>query len=91
MITPIECARVTEAIADIDASAAWFVMVLMRRAGWSRLERDSQMIFRENPDTLLSASGNSPYQAVEKTAIKLTGSTILLAVVATGGCCHLFA
>ena len=67
-ITPIECARVTEAIADIDASAAWFVMVFnaARLAGAAWNDEVIEMIFRENPDTLLSASGNSPYQAVEK-------------------------
>lgn len=67
-ITPIECARVTEAIADIDASAAWYVMVYnaarLASATWS--DEVIEMIFRENPDTLVSASGNSPYQAVEK-------------------------
>ena len=67
-ITPIECARVTEAIADIDASAAWYVMVYnaarLACAAWS--DEVIEMIFRENPDTLVSASGNSPYQAVEK-------------------------
>ena len=67
-ITPIECARVTEAIADIDASAAWYVMVYnaarLASATWS--DEVIEMIFGENPDTLVSASGNSPYQAVEK-------------------------
>ncbi len=67
-ITPIECACVTEAIADIDASAAWYVMVYnaarLASATWS--DEVIEMIFRENPDTLVSASGNSPYQAVEK-------------------------
>ena len=67
-ITPIECARVTEAIADIDASAAWYVMVYnaarLASATWS--DEVIEMIFRENPDTLVSASGNSPYIAVEK-------------------------
>ena len=67
-ITPIECARVTEAIADIDPSAAWYVMVYnaarLASATWS--DEVIEMIFRENPDTLVSASGNSPYQAVEK-------------------------
>ena len=67
-ITPMECACVTEAIADIDASAAWYVMVYnaarLASATWS--DEVIEMIFRENPDTLVSASGNSPYQAVEK-------------------------
>ena len=58
----------TEAIADIDASAAWFVMVFnaARLAGAAWNDEVIEMIFRENPDTLLSASGNNPYQAVEK-------------------------
>ena len=67
-ISPLDCALVTEAIADIDASAAWYVMVFnaARLAGVAWNDEVIEMIFRDNPDTLLSASGNNPYQAIEK-------------------------
>ena len=63
-LSPLDCAEVTEAIADIDPSAAWFVMVFnaSRLAGATWDKDLVDLVWGDNPDILVAASGNSPYE-----------------------------
>ncbi len=67
-ISPVDCAVLTEAIADVDASAAWHVMVYnaARLAGAYWNEDLVDLVWGDDPDALVSASGNSPFEAVDK-------------------------
>ena len=66
-MSPVDCAVVTEAIANIDASAAWHVMVYnaARLAGAAWNQDLVDLVWGDDPDALVSASGNNPYEAVE--------------------------
>ncbi len=67
-VSPVDCAVLTEAIAEVDASAAWHVMVYnaARLAGawWNQELVD--LVWGEDPDALVSASGNNPFEAIDK-------------------------
>lgn len=59
---PVTCALVCETLADGDPSAAWFVMVYnaarMMAASWP-IEL-VELLWAEDPDTLVAASGHTP-------------------------------
>ena len=67
-VDPVTCALVCETLADADASAAWFVMVYnaarIMAANWPQtmVER----LWGENPDTLVAASGHTPFTGVRQ-------------------------
>ena len=67
-ISPVDCALMTESIADIDPSAAWHVMVYnaARLAAASWTEELVELVWGCDPDALVSASGNSPFEARDK-------------------------
>lgn len=85
-VDPITCALVTERLANADSAAAWHVMVFnvarLMAAQWpaSLVE----MLWGENPDTLVAASGHTPLRAV-KTA---TGYVINGRQRFVSGCDH---
>lgn len=62
-VDPLTCAAVTTAIAGVDTSAAWFVMV----ANSARLmaqywpEALVEELWGDDPDVIIAASGNRPF------------------------------
>lgn len=65
-LPPAECALVAEALAQADASAAWYVMVFnaarLMASTWPR--ETVEMLWADNPDCLVAASGHTPMQVV---------------------------
>jgi len=67
-VDPLTCAAVTERLARVDSSAAWFVMVAnsakLMAANWpvETVER----LLGEDPDVVIAASGNRPFTAEPK-------------------------
>lgn len=63
-VDPVTCALICETLADADASAAWFVMVYnaARLMGAKWPESMVEALWREDPDTLVAASGHTPLQ-----------------------------
>jgi len=60
-VDPVTCALITESIAQHDAAAAWFVMVAnsprLLAASWPAAL--VEMLWQDNPHTLIAASGNT--------------------------------
>ncbi|MGE0624056.1 MAG: acyl-CoA dehydrogenase family protein [Pseudomonadales bacterium] len=64
-VDPLTCAAITESLAHADPAAAWFVMVAnaakLGGAAWSEgLVRE---LFGSDPDVVIAASGNRPFDA----------------------------
>jgi alkylation response protein AidB-like acyl-CoA dehydrogenase len=61
---PVTCALVCEQLADSDSAAAWHVMVFnaakLMAAKWP--QEMVELLWADNPDILVSASGHSPMQ-----------------------------
>ena len=65
-VSPGTCARVCEALADGDPAAAWFVMVYNTVRLMAGYWPDDlvELLWAENPATLVAASGHTPFQGV---------------------------
>ena len=65
-VDPMTCAAITETLADADPAAAWFVMVAnaakLGAAAWP--ETMVRELFGNDPDVVVAASGNRPFEAV---------------------------
>ena len=65
-VDPMVCAAVTERIARVDSAAAWFVMVAnsarLIAASWPQAL--VEFLFDDDPDVIVAASGNRPFNAV---------------------------
>lgn len=65
-VDPVTCGLVCETLADADPSAAWHVMVYnaarLMSASWP--EETLEFLWAKDPDTMVSASGHSPFQGV---------------------------
>ncbi len=64
-VDPVTCAAITESLANADPAAAWFVMVAnaakLAAATWP--EALVRELFGSEPDVVIAASGNRPFQA----------------------------
>lgn len=64
-VDPLTCAAITESIAEADPAAAWFVMVAnaarLAAAAWP--ESLVRELFGNDPDVVIAASGNRPFEA----------------------------
>ena len=84
-VDPLTCAAVTTAIARVDTSAAWFVMV----ANSARLmaqywpEALVEELWGDDPDVIVAASGNRPF-----TGSRTDGGVLLNGVNSFVSGCH---
>lgn len=67
-VDPMTCARVVEILADADPSAAWHVMVYnsARLMGATWPGRIVEVLWSNNPDAMVAASGHTPLQGVRE-------------------------
>ena len=65
-VDPLCCAAITEQLARIDTSAAWFVMVTnsakINAAYWP--EALVELVWGDDADVVVAASGNRPFNAI---------------------------